>query len=230
MQVTHSFRLVFDCALVDGDLEEVLAKHYGIETWSDAPRDVYMEMDDPTYAWGELHTLRALEKDIEAGTVWEPPKDLLYYSHVHNPAEMPTFPSALGVSTIKSYEEYFPYINEALRAKIIADMHTEINKTTTFINCTMQVAQAPKKGDFWYMGKLMASSHDWHHDGNNWACLVCGSAFDPMTPDCLGLTLPSWDTEPVKMPWKHGLCLTCQCELSPAMDGDGATKCKGCNR
>jgi len=78
------------------------------------------------------------------------------------------------------------------------------------------------------------TSHDWHHDGNNWACLVCGSKFDPMTPTCSGINaadwaVPVWETEPVAV-WKHGLCLGCQCELSPAMDGEGAVECNRCSR
>ena len=191
---------------------DAIVEYYQLDDWRFLRNSAAVRF----FASGDaaLLKLNALKADIEAGTVWEPPEE-------------PSTLTIIGVNkdtkTITVSGTYNP------AAAPEPSDYEEAKKYTEFV-----ATQTPKKGDFWHMGKLMASSHDWHHDGNNWACLVCGSKFDPMTPTCSGINaadwaVPVWETEPAPV-WKHGLCLGCQCELSPAMDGEGAVECNRCSR
>ncbi len=245
MQITHSYRLVFDCALVPGDLDEVLKRHYGIETWYDAPASVYPNMQDPTYAWGELHALRALEKDIEAGTVWEPPEipasicDGLYKTpYAPKQLQMPTYqevlanvaiasrragktaamiaaqqePSAtadtlLGAPKIGTYEDYLSVLEHGDLSKVVGSIGDY---------AAMQ-AQPP------------CQNHHYGPHGVAIGCDYCGSGNPLYAKPADWFDVPDAPAKPLST-WKHGHCTSCRCELSPAMDGDGATKCKGCTR
>lgn len=75
------------------------------------------------------------------------------------------------------------------------------------------------------------------------ACLLCGLVGTPGTvggyyflyscpapdddlPD-LSAAYAGLDTA---SGWRHGYCTRCACELTPAMDGEGATECMNCSR
>ncbi len=261
---------VLECECLD--LNDEIAEHYKLSEWS------YIDIDAPTddrcWAWGAVEDLERFANDIDAGTVWEPPKDQIHYSHAYDPAAMPTMhylnydagaADALykeinaysGINNIVRGEPkkglgdiYFPEVMERHRNTLAAAQQEIVPdgvRSWTQLGAKAEVAHltaaqqtygtATNKGLYVHNGQVVVTSHDWHHDGNNWACLVCGSKFDPMTPTCSGINaadwaVPVWETEPapVAKAWKWGHCEGCACELSPAMDGDGATRCTRCSR
>ena len=208
----------------DEYFDNVLIRHYCMDNWDFAGGDE--DVDIHAYC-ADINNISDLKADIEAGTVWEPPEESLRGAR----AEFIISDDTLDAF----YKEIDAYSDIGSTVRGAPDDHA------AHLQAHMQMRAAAQQTYGTATNKTIAqqvaTSHDWHHDGNNWACLVCGSKFDPMTPTCSGINaadwaVPVWETEPVAAArtWRHGYCVQCDCELSPAMDGEGATQCSKCNR
>ncbi len=88
---------------------------------------------------------------------------------------------------------------------------------------------------------VIANAQTWSADGHVYdatadACMRCGLPYDsylqgPVPCTALPPVLGPEEVTPTSKPeWRHGYCLVCAIELSPAMDGDGAAVCNKCSR